>query len=166
MITATYPGTFDPLTNGHLDLIRRACWIFPKLIVAVAESKRKHTLFTLEERVQMAKEAVKGFPNVEVVGFEGLLVDFVRRHGSTCIVRGARAVSDFEYEFQMALTNKKLNPQVETLFLTTATKNMYLSSSMVKQIASMGGDISSFVPEVIRADIMNRIFVKKDTTEE
>ena len=91
MITATYPGTFDPLTNGHLDLIRRACWIFPKLIVAVAESKRKHTLFTLEERVQMAKEAVKGFPNVEVVGFEGLLVDFVRRHGSTCIVRGARA---------------------------------------------------------------------------
>ena len=85
MITATYPGTFDPLTKGHLDLIRRACWIFPKLIVAVAESKRKHTLFTLEERVQMAKEAVKGFPNVEVVGFEGLLVDFVRRHGSTCI---------------------------------------------------------------------------------
>lgn len=106
MITATYPGTFDPLTNGHLDLIRRACWIFPKLIVAVAESKRKHTLFTLEERVQMAKEAVKGFPNVEVVGFEGLLVDFVRRHGSTCIVRGARAVSDFEYEFQMAGMNQ------------------------------------------------------------
>lgn len=106
MITATYPGTFDPLTNGHLDLIRRACWIFPKLIVAVAESKRKHTLFTLEERVQMAKEAVKGFPNVEVVGFKGLLVDFVRRHGSTCIVRGAAPVSDFEYEFQMAGMNQ------------------------------------------------------------
>lgn len=120
MITATYPGTFDPLTNGHLDLIRRACWIFPKLIVAVAESKRKHTLFTLEERVQMAKESVKGFPNVEVMGFDGLLVDFVRRHESTCIVRGARAVSDFEYEFQMAGMNQKLMPEVETIFLTPA----------------------------------------------
>ena len=157
MITATYPGTFDPLTNGHLDLIRRACWIFPKLIVAVAESKRKHTLFTLEERVQMAKEAVKGFPNVEVVGFEGLLVDFVRRHGSTCIVRGARAVSDFEYEFQMALTNRKLNPEAETVFLTTTAEHMYLSSSLVKQVAGLGGDISEFVPACIVPDIMKKI---------
>ena len=157
MITATYPGTFDPLTNGHLDLIRRACWIFPKLVVAVAESKRKHTLFTLEERVQMAKEAVKGFPNVEVVGFEGLLVDFVRRHGSTCIVRGARAVSDFEYEFQMALTNKKLNPEFETLFLPTSIEHMFLSSSMVKQIAGFGGDISHFVPECLLEKINQRL---------
>ena len=146
MITATYPGTFDPLTNGHLDLIRRACWIFPKLIVAVAESKRKHTLFTLEERVQMAKEAVKGFPNVEVVGFEGLLVDFVRRHGSTCIVRGARAVSDFEYEFQMALTNRTLYEDVETLFLHTSKDYMFLSSSIVKEIAGYGGSLSGLVP--------------------
>ena len=157
MITATYPGTFDPLTNGHLDLIRRACWIFPKLIVAVAESKRKHTLFTLEERVQMAKEAVKGFPNVEVVGFEGLLVDFVRRHGSTCIVRGARAVSDYEYEFQMALTNRKLNPEAETVFLTTTAEHMYLSSSLVKQVAGFGGDITGFVPGCIIPDIMEKI---------
>ena len=135
MITATYPGTFDPLTNGHLDLIRRACWIFPKLIVAVAESKRKHTLFTLEERVQMAKEAVKAFPNVEVVGFEGLLVDFVRRHGSTCIVRGARAVSDFEYEFQMAGMNQKLMPEVETIFLTPAEQFQFISGTFVREIA-------------------------------
>ena len=161
MITATYPGTFDPLTNGHLDLIRRACWIFPKLIVAVAESKRKHTLFTLEERVQMAKEAVKGFPNVEVVGFEGLLVDFVRRHGSTCIVRGARAVSDFEYEFQMALANKKLNPAADTVFLTTASQNMYLSSSLVKQIAQFGGDISDFLPPQIVDKVAGRLCKKE-----
>ena len=157
MITATYPGTFDPLTNGHLDLIRRACWIFPKLVVAVAESKRKHTLFTLEERVQMAKEAVKGFPNVEVVGFEGLLVDFVRRHGSTCIVRGARAVSDFEYEFQMAQANRKLCYKAETIFLTSKSEYTYLSSSMVKQIAMFGGDISDFVPECILDRINERL---------
>ena len=151
MITATYPGTFDPLTNGHLDLIRRACWIFPKLIVAVAESKRKHTLFTLEERVQMAKEAVKGFPNVEVVGFEGLLVDFVRRHGSTCLVRGARAVSDFEYEFQMAGMNQKLMPEVETIFLTPAEQFQFISGTFVREIAMMGGDVSGFVPQNILA---------------
>ena len=158
MITATYPGTFDPLTNGHLDLIRRACWIFPKLIVAVAESKRKHTLFTLEERVQMAKEAVKGFPNVEVVGFEGLLVDFVRRHGSTCIVRGARAVSDFEYEFQMAGMNQKLMPEVETIFLTPAEQFQFISGTFVREIAMMGGDVSGFVPQNILAALERIIF--------
>ena len=149
MITATYPGTFDPLTNGHLDLIRRACWIFPKLIVAVAESKRKHTLFTLEERVQMAKEAVKGFPNVEVVGFEGLLVDFVRRHGSTCIVRGARAVSDFEYEFQMALANHQQDKEIETLFMMTASEYSHLSSSLVRELAAYGGNLADLVPDEV-----------------
>ena len=154
MITATYPGTFDPLTNGHLDLIRRACWIFPKLIVAVAESKRKHTLFTLEERVQMAKEAVKGFPNVEVVGFEGLLVDFVRRHGSTCIVRGARAVSDFE----------KLMPEVETIFLTPAEQFQFISGTFVREIAMMGGDVSGFVPQNIRAALERKRIELKQTS--
>ena len=153
MITATYPGTFDPLTNGHLDLIRRACWIFPKLIVAVAESKRKHTLFTLEERVQMAKEAVKGFPNVEVVGFEGLLVDFVRRHGSTCIVRGARAVSDFEYEFQMAGMNQKLMPEVETIFLTPAEQFQFISGTFVREIAMMGGDYDKCIAWAVKVGL-------------
>ena len=166
MITATYPGTFDPLTNGHLDLIRRACWIFPKLIVAVAESKRKHTLFTLEERVQMAKEAVKGFPNVEVVGFEGLLVDFVRRHGSTCIVRGARAVSDFEYEFQMAHTNKDLNPRAETVFIPASLKTTFVSSSMVKQVAMFNGDLSKYVPACIHEQIRSRLTQDFDAARE
>ena len=147
MITATYPGTFDPLTNGHLDLIRRACWIFPKLIVAVAESKRKHTLFTLEERVQMAKEAVKAFPNVEVVGFEGLLVDFVRRHGSTCIVRGARAVSDFEYEFQRALFAKYLDDDIETVFIMTNNKYSFVSSTGIRELAKFGGKLEGLVPD-------------------
>ena len=157
MITATYPGTFDPLTNGHLDLIRRACWIFPKLIVAVAESKRKHTLFTLEERVQMAKEAVKAFPNVEVVGFEGLLVDFVRRHGSTCIVRGARAVSDFEYEFQMAGMNRYLMPEAETLFMTPSDQYQFISGSIVREIAFLGGDVSKFVFPSVEKWLRNKV---------
>ena len=181
MITATYPGTFDPLTNGHLDLIRRACWIFPKLIVAVAESKRKHTLFTLEERVQMAKEAVKGFPNVEVVGFEGLLVDFVRRHGSTCIfgglladyakqknacaiVKGLRAVSDFEYEFQMAGMNQKLMPEGETIFPTPAEQFQFISGTFVREIAMMGGDVSGFVPQNIRAALERKRIELKQTS--
>ena len=156
MITATYPGTFDPLTNGHLDLIRRACWIFPKLIVAVAESKRKHTLFTLEERVQMAKEAVKGFPNVEVVGFEGLLVDFVRRHGSTCIVRGARAVSDFEYEFQRALLMKKVEPRIETVFIMTSTQYSYISSTGIRELACFGGKLDDMVPDYVEQKLKEK----------
>ena len=161
MITATYPGTFDPLTNGHLDLIRRACWIFPKLVVAVAESKRKHTLFTLEERVQMAKEAVKGFPNVEVVGFEGLLVDFVRRHGSTCIVRGARAVSDFEYEFQRALLIKKIDNNLETVFIMTNANYSFLSSSGIRELATFGGCIHGLVPECVEDRIKSLVISKE-----
>ena len=157
MITATYPGTFDPLTNGHLDLIRRACWIFPKLIVAVAESKRKHTLFTLEERVQMAKESVKGFPNVEVMGFDGLLVDFVRRHESTCIVRGARAVSDFEYEFQRALMIKKIDPTLETAFFMTDGRYSYLSSTGVRELAHFNGDVTSMVPPFVQEMIKRKV---------
>ena len=160
------PGSFDPVTNGHIDIFERGSQLVDKLIVAVFENPSKKPLFSMAEREEMLRETTKHIPNIEVVSFHGLLNQYAIEHGATIIIRGLRALSDFEYEFQMALTNKKLNPQVETLFLTTATKNMYLSSSMVKQIASMGGDISSFVPDVIRADIMNRIFVKKDTTEE
>ena len=146
MITATYPGTFDPLTNGHLDLIRRACWIFPKLMVP------------------MAKGSVKGFPNVEVMGFDGLLVDFVRRHESTCIVRGARAVSDFEYEFQMAGMNQKLMPEVETIFLTPAEQFQFISGTFVREIAMMGGDVSGFVPQNILAALEKKRSELKQTS--
>lgn len=158
---AVCPGSFDPVTYGHLDIITRAAKMFDRLIVVVASNGAKHCSFTPEERVAMIKKCIPDLKNVEVEHYDGLLANYAAEKGATAIIKGLRAMSDFEYEFQMALTNKKLNPRVETLFLTTATGNMYLSSSMVKQIAGMGGDISSFVPEVIRADIMNRIFIKK-----
>lgn len=156
-VTALCPGSFDPVTIGHLDIITRASNMFHKVIVVVASNASKHCSFTPQERVEMIKKCIPGLKNVEVVHFDGLLADYAAEVGATAIIKGLRAMSDFEYEFQMALTNKKLNPNVETLFLTTAAQNMYLSSSMVKQIASMGGDISSFVPEVIQQDIINRI---------
>ena len=156
-VTAICPGSFDPVTYGHLDIIHRAAAMFNKVIVVVAWNSSKYCSFTPEERVEMIKKCIPDLPNVEVDHYDGLLADYAAQKGATAIIKGLRAMSDFEYEFQMALTNKKLNPNVETLFLTTAAQNMYLSSSMVKQIASMGGDISSFVPEVIKQDIIDRI---------
>lgn len=156
-LIAICPGSFDPVTFGHLDIITRAAKMFDKVIVVVAGNSSKNCSFTPEERVKMIKKCTAGIENVEVDHFEGLLADYAALHNATTIIKGLRAMSDFEYEFQMALTNKKLNPNVETLFLTTSTENMYLSSSMVKQIASMGGDISSFVPEIIRETILERI---------
>ena len=158
---AVCPGSFDPVTYGHLDIITRAAKMFDKLIVVVASNGAKHCSFTPEERVEMIKKCTVGLDNIEVVHYDGLLADYAAERNANAIIKGLRAMSDFEYEFQMALTNKKLNPNVETLFLTTATQNMYLSSSMVKQVASMGGDISSFVPEVIKQDIIDRIYIKK-----
>ncbi len=160
-ITALCPGSFDPVTNGHLDIITRAAGMFGKLIVVVASNPKKNYSFTPEERVKMIKKCITDLDNVEVVHFDGLLANYASEVGATAIVKGLRAMSDFEYEFQMALTNKELNPNVETLFLTTSAQNMYLSSSMAKQIAAMGGDISRFVPEVIMQDIINRINLKK-----
>ncbi len=160
-LTAICPGSFDPVTFGHLDIITRAAKMFDRLIVVVASNGAKHCSFTPDERVKMIQKCTCDLKNVEVVHYGGLLADYAAQRNANAIIKGLRAMSDFEYEFQMALTNKKLNPNVETLFLTTATQNMYLSSSMVKQIASMGGDISSFVPEVIRKDIIDRIYVKK-----
>ncbi len=154
---AICPGSFDPITYGHLDIISRAANMFDKVIVVVASNKKKVNSFTPEERVEMIKKCIPDLSNVEVESFDGLLADFAAQKGAKAIIKGLRAMSDFEYEFQMALTNKKLNPNVETLFLTTSAQNMYLSSSMVKQIAAMGGDISSFVPEVIKEDILERI---------
>ena len=161
-LTAICPGSFDPVTYGHLDIITRAAKMFGKLIVVVATNGAKHCSFTPEERVEMLKKCTKGLNNVEVVHYDGLLANYAAQRGAGAIIKGLRAMSDFEYEFQMALANKKLNPNVETLFLTTASQNMYLSSSMVKQIASMGGDISSFVPEVIKQDIIDRIYIKSN----
>lgn len=158
---AICPGSFDPVTYGHLDIITRAARMFDRLIVVVASNGAKHCSFTPDERVDMIKKCIPELENVEVEHYGGLLADYAAEKGATAIIKGLRAMSDFEYEFQMALTNKKLNPNVETLFLTTDSRNMYLSSSMVKQIAGMGGDISSFVPEAIRGDIIDRIYIKK-----
>lgn len=160
-ITAVCPGSFDPMTMGHYDIIARAAKMFTRVIVLVVPNVAKSPTFSLEERVELIKKSIGGLENVEVDCFDGLLADYIKKVGAGAIVKGLRAVSDFEYEFQMALTNKKLNPGVETLFLTTSAQNMYLSSSMVKQIAGMGGDIEDFVPSVIHHDIVERIMSKK-----
>ncbi len=159
-ITAVCPGSFDPVTVGHLDIIRRASLMFNKVIVVVMSNTSKQPLFTAEERMQLLKQATADIPNVTVDAYSGLLADYTRQKGAGAIVKGLRAMSDFEYEFQMALTNKKLNPDTETVFLTTTAENMYLSSSMVKQIASMGGDVSDFIPECIHDVIVKRLLRK------
>jgi pantetheine-phosphate adenylyltransferase len=144
--SAIYPGTFDPITLGHLDVMRRAADVFDHLIVAVAESPRKKLWFDLNERLSMVKDATTQLNNIEVVSFDGLLVDFARQQGVLVLVRGLRAFSDFEYEFQMALSNRKLAPDVETVFLMTSDSYSYVSSSVVREVAELGGDISVLVP--------------------
>lgn len=156
MAIAVCPGSFDPVTNGHLDIIHRASRLFEKVIVLVIINPDKTPLFTSEERVEMIRRSID-LPNVEVDSYRGLLADYVKRSGATVIVKGLRAVTDFEYEFQMALINKKLAPFAETMFLTTDASNMYLSSSVVRQVGSFGGDISPFVPEQIREQIAGRL---------
>jgi len=145
MTVAVYPGTFDPFTRGHEDLVRRASSIFSKLIVGVADSKSKRPIFTLDERIEIAKEVLGHYTNVEIAGFSGLLKDFAREHNARVIVRGLRAVSDFEYEFQMAGMNRYLLPDVETLFLTPSDQYQFISGTFVREIALMGGDVSQFV---------------------
>ena len=142
---AIYPGTFDPITRGHEDLVRRASGLFDRLILAIAESPSKKPRFSLTERVEMAQEILGHIPNVEIVGFNTLLMDFVHELGAKVIVRGLRAVSDFEYEFQMAGMNRSLYPEVETVFLTPGEQYMFISATMVREIARLGGDISKFV---------------------
>ena len=148
MNRAVYPGTFDPITRAHEDLVRRATRLFDQVVVAVASS-RQSAFFSVEERVEMAKEVLAGYSNVEVVGFSGLLMDFLREHGARIIVRGLRAVSDFEYEFQMAGMNRNLYPDVETVFLTPGEQYLFISATMVREIASLGGDVSHFVNPII-----------------
>ncbi len=159
-ITAVCPGSFDPVTLGHIDIIKRASATFDKVIVAVMTNTAKTPSFTAQERVEMLRLATKGIDNLEVDVYDGLLAEYVKQKGATAIVKGLRAVSDFEYEFQQALTNKKLNPHAETVFFTTSAENMYLSSSIVKSIASMNGDISDFVPACIHDVIKKRLSKK------
>ena len=158
---AVCPGSFDPITLGHLDIITRAAAMFDKFIVVVMNNASKNYTFSPTERKEMIEKCVKDLPNVQVDLYDGLLAEYAAQQNACAIVKGLRAMSDFEYEFQMALTNKKLNPDVETLFLTTSAQNMYLSSSMVKQIAGMGGDVNDFLPSVIHDDVLKRISSQK-----
>jgi len=158
MKKVVYPGTFDPITNGHIDLIGRACKLFDHVIVAVAQSAAKKPLFDLDERVALAKTTLKDFDQVEVCGFDGLLAHFVKEQQASAVIRGLRAVSDFEYEFQLANMNRAMMPEMESIFLTPSERFSYLSSTMVREIASMGGDVSQFVPSVIE-DALNKKFI-------
>jgi len=144
-----FPGTFDPITHGHRDLIERTSRLFDKVIVGIAENKRKSPFFSLADRVKMAKEVLLNMKNIEVLGFNNLLMDFAKEKGATAIIRGLRVVSDFEYEFQLATMNRRLNAEVETLFLTPAEKYSFLSSSLVREIASLKGDVTPFVHETV-----------------
>lgn len=159
MKVAVYPGSFDPITNGHLDIIERGAKVFDKLIIGVLVNVDKKGLFEIEERVELIKRVTKHLKNVEVVSFNGLLIDFLREREAQVILKGLRAVSDFEYEFKMALMNNKLDPNIETVFMMTSTQYSYLSSSSVKQVAKFGGCIEGLVPKEIIPDVMSRIKV-------
>ena len=161
MIRAIYPGSFDPVTLGHLDIIRRASRTVNELIVGVLNNGGKTPLFTAEERVEMLREVTKDIPNVKVMAFSWLLVDFARHTDSTVVVRGLRAISDFDYELQMAQTNRKMNPHVDTMFLATSLEYAYLSSSTVKEVAFFDGDISEFVPEPVVEKVRERVKERK-----
>ena len=154
---AVYPGTFDPLTRGHEDLVRRASGLFRRVVIGVADSRGKRPVFTLEERVAMAREALAGYENVEVLGFSTLLMDFVHEQNAKVIIRGLRAVSDFEYEFQMAGMNRNLYPEVETVFLTPGEQYMFVSATIVREIARFGGDVSKFVRPTVAAQLARRL---------
>ena len=157
---AIYPGTFDPMTRGHEDLVRRADALFDHVIVAIAESSSKRPFFSLAERVEMAQDLLRVYPNVEVCGFDGLLMDFLHVKGAKVILRGLRAASDFEYEFQMAGMNRNLYPDVETVFLTPGEQYMFISATMVREIAVLGGDVSKFVRSAICDRLTKRISEK------
>jgi len=157
MRTAIYPGSFDPLTNGHLDLIQRATKMFDHVVVAVARSDSKNPLFTLPERLALVEQAVRKIPNVSPDSFDGLLVDYVEKKGGQAVIRGLRALSDFEFEFQLALMNRKLNEQVETIFMMPKETYTFLSSRIIKEVALLGGDISGFVPPHVRDALAKKL---------
>lgn len=157
MRVVVYPGSFDPLTNGHLDLIERAVKLFDRVVVAIAENEAKHPLFSLQERQALVESSLAGIPNVEVETFTGLLVDYVERRGGQAILRGLRAVSDFEFEFQLALMNRKLNQRVETIFMMPKDTYTFLSSRMIKEIARLGGQVACFVPPPVREALQSKL---------
>ena len=157
MRRAIYPGTFDPVTLGHIDIIERSCRIFDELIVGILVNHSKTPMFSVQERVDMIKEALDGNKNIKVISFDGLLIDFARENDAECIVRGLRAVTDFEYELQMTQTNKVIAPEIDTIFLTTALNYSYLSSSTVRELAFFGADISRFVPENVKNKILEKM---------
>ncbi|MEM6580714.1 MAG: pantetheine-phosphate adenylyltransferase [Pseudomonadota bacterium] len=154
--TVIYPGTFDPITNGHVDLTERAASLFDKVVVAIAFSEKKTPLFSLEQRIALCEQSLKHLDNIEVKGFDNLLTDFAKSEGSSCVLRGLRAVADFEYEFQLANMNRAMYPEFESVFLTPAEHLSYISSSLVREIASLGGDISPFVPEPVSKALYER----------
>ena len=156
MRTAIYPGSFDPVTFGHLDIIKRSASMFDRLVVGVLKNSAKKSLFTIDERVWMIKSLTKDYPNVEVASFDGLMIDYAKQIGASVVIRGLRAVTDFEYELQIAQTNRVESPEIDTVFLTTSLKYSYLSSTIVKEFASYGGDISKFVPKEIIPLIMEK----------
>jgi pantetheine-phosphate adenylyltransferase len=157
LVKAIYPGTFDPITNGHLDILSRAALLFEEVHVVVAVNVRKNTLFTLAERLDMIRNCTAHLPNVHVSSFEGLTVDCLRRFGAEVVIRGLRAVSDFEYEFQMALMNKKLDPGCETVYLMPSEQYTYLNSSVIREIAALGGSVSEFVPQAVEARLRRKL---------
>ncbi|MHB1052341.1 MAG: pantetheine-phosphate adenylyltransferase [Thiobacillus sp.] len=157
MLTAVYPGTFDPITRGHEDLVRRAVRLFDHVVVAVAESRNKGAFFSMEERVEMTREVLADVPQVRVEGFSSLLIDFVAEQGAIAVLRGLRAASDFEYEFQLAGMNRNLKPDIETLFLTPSDQYMFISASMIREIAQLGGDVSPFVHPLVAKRLSEKI---------
>lgn len=157
MLTAVYPGTFDPITRGHEDLIQRAGRLFDRVIVAVAESRNKRPFFSMDERVDMTRAVLADMPHVRVGGFSGLLIDFVAAQGAIAVLRGLRAASDFEYEFQLAGMNRNLKPDIETLFLTPSEQYMFISASMIREIAQLGGDVTPFVHPLVARRLREKI---------
>jgi len=155
-ITAIYPGTFDPVTNGHIDIIARAARLYSQVIVAVAVSSNKVPLFDIKQRVNLLEEVTAEFPNVRIIGFDNLLVDCAKQQNASVILRGLRAISDFEYEFQLAGMNRRLSPELETVFLTPAEQYEFISSSMIKEISRLNGDVSSFVPKVVQNQLIEK----------
>ena len=157
MKTAVYPGTFDPITNGHIDIIERALNIFDKVIIAISVDSMKNPLFTVEERIKMISEAVKDIQRIEIDSFSGLLVDYAKKINAIAVIRGLRAVSDFEYEFQMALTNRRLKPEIETIYMMPNEAYCYLSSKLIKEAASLGADVKDFVPNFVERKLKSRL---------
>jgi pantetheine-phosphate adenylyltransferase len=165
-VIAIYPGSFDPITNGHLDLIQRGSALFDKLLVAILRNEEKQALFTVDERIEMLNEVIRSFSNVEVASFDGLLVDYAAQCGASVILRGIRAVSDYEYELQMALMNRRLRPEIETVFLMAGEAHSFISSRLVKEVIGLGGNIAGLVPPSVEGRLRKRLLGEPEPTDD